>query len=173
MAINPTAAAAVPGLTPQAGTQKTGSDPAASFMDVLAKTNAPILAKREHQQKMDALMVKRVQEVGLAAYTREQAQVAKMMKILRFEAEYADDDMKEKLNTVIQHFKDNPPETVDDITRYMHDMEKAIPIDAPRNLKQRMKDMIDTITTLLNMPEADLAKVMAEAKKKLPGMGDA
>lgn len=110
---------------------------------------------------------KRVAEVGLAQYAREQHELKKLMRVLNAVHAESPADIREKLDEITDDLKRNPPKNVEEAYGRIQKFIAAIPNDAPNDLKERMNVTFRRIKDL--MEQAD--KEEEEQLQKLRSSG--
>lgn len=110
---------------------------------------------------------KRVTEVGLAQYAREQHELKKLMRVLNMVHAESPADIRKKLDEIIDDLKRDPPKNVEEAYGRIEKVIAAIPDDAPNDLKERMNATFGRIKEL--MDQAD--KEEEEQLKKLRRSG--
>ena len=137
----------------------------AAEMDKITQTNAPMLKKREMAEKEQALAVKRIREVGLEQYIREQQEVKRLMKLLVMIKKEATGKVKEMVDNTIKHFEENPPAKVEEIYQYMASIAGSLP-------KGQIRDMLEELIHRIQdiMKEKALGATDEDVKRALMGL---
>ncbi len=133
-------------------------------LEIISQINRPIEQKMVAEEtKFDAAK-KRILEVGMAQYQREQAEIRKMEKVLLLMKMEVAEDLKPHVEHFIEHFKENPPKNVGEMLNYMEAYVKGIPKTAPNNLRQRMEDVLEEIYKLMNFSEDEINRMLQAAE---------
>ncbi len=141
------------------------SSSAADFSSLLSeaaqKSNATINTQRDADAQMRAQVKQRIMEVGIAKYVEEQKEVEKMMKLLeRLMSELdSEPDLKKQVEDIVAHFKENPPQNVDEITSYIEQTIGNLPDITDTNLKQRMEVLFKNLEDLMKKSSEELEKM--------------
>jgi hypothetical protein len=109
---------------------------------------------------------KRIAEIGLVEYTREQRELRKLMRVLNaFRAE-SPADIREKLDEIIERLKQDRPKNVEEAYERIAKVIEAIDRDAPNHLKERMEALFLKIKSMMERPEDE-----AEQRERRKGAG--
>ena len=131
--------------------------------DTITRTNAPILSKKKAEDAEQDLMEKRILEVGLAKYIEEQQEVKKMMKLLYLMKLRSRPDVAEKIQEMIDQFKENPPVNVAEMMNTMTSAIAGIPDDAANALRKRMEEILQEINDMMQLSDEEIDALKKEA----------
>ena len=120
---------------------------AETVQDIIQRTNAPIIAKRQAQGVQSETAKARILKVGFEQYRREQAEIQKMMKILKIMAARANEKIRPHLEHFLGQFRDHPPETVQDMMEYMQAYVSQID---DKDMRKEMEEVLNRINQMYN-----------------------
>jgi hypothetical protein len=109
---------------------------------------------------------KRIAEIGLVEYTREQRELRELMRVLNAVRAESPTDIREKLDEIIERLKQDRPKNVEEAYERIAKVIEAIDKDAPNHLKKRMEALFLKIKSMMEKPEDEV-----EQRERRKGAG--
>ncbi len=117
---------------------------------------AAALHARDRQRLIER---ERIAEIGFAPFRREQYEIGKMLRLMRAVAEQASGGLQYQFDRVATDLAGHPPHDPAEMHTRIEVAIACIPVTAPNDLRQRMKDAYTSLKEAMEDPDPELARL--------------
>jgi len=124
---------------------------------------AAALHTRDRQRMIER---ERIAEVGFVQFQREQHEIRKMVRLMQAFAEKAPDELRRSFERIIADLEQHPPYHPNEMYARIEASIACIPLTAPNNLRQRMKDAFAGLKEEMAKPDPELERLKRAEEQK-------